>query len=114
MRLLLAVTLAVLLSAGCGSDADKPLHRQATDAFRHWAESFETAEYSTTAIGVGDRPTGEFEFEGEARYRKDPESVWTILYLEECGSGRGTREFSTASGRGRGIHLGLQLLATCG
>lgn len=84
MRLLLAVTLAVLLSAGCGSDADKPLHRQATDAFRRWAESFETAEYSTTALGVGDRPTGEFEFEGEARYRKDPESVWTILYLEDA------------------------------
>ena len=82
MRSLVVATLLALLIAGCGSDADRPLHRQASDSFGRWAESFETAEYRVTALGVGERPTGEFEFEGAAKYRKDPESVWTILYLE--------------------------------
>ena len=88
MRLLLGVvlatTLAASLAAACGSDADTPLHRLATDAFKRWTEAFETAEYSTTALGVGERPTGEFDFEGDARYRNDPESVWTILYLDDA------------------------------
>jgi hypothetical protein len=76
------VLLAAALLAACGSDADKPLHRQASDSFRNWSGSFETAEYRITALGVGERPTGEFAFEGEAKFRKDPESVWTILFLE--------------------------------
>lgn len=86
MRLLAGVALSALLLAACGSDADKPLNQQASDAFKRWAESFETAEYSTTALGVGERPTGDFDFEGEARYRKEPESVWTILYLGDADS----------------------------
>lgn len=86
MRLLVVVGLFGYLLGGCGSDGEKPLNRQATDAFKGWAESFETAEYSTTALGVGERPTGNFEFEGEAKYRKEPESVWTILYLGEASS----------------------------
>ena len=84
MRLLVATAFAVVLLAACGSDAEQPPHRLASDAFKDWAESFETAEFSTTALGVGERPTGEFDFEGEARYRKDPESVWTILYLDDA------------------------------
>ena len=86
MRLVLVALVVAALIVACGSDADKPLHRQAVDAFRDWADSFETAEYSTTALGVGERPTGEFDFEGEARYRKDPESVWTILYLGDANA----------------------------
>ena len=82
MRLIVAVAIAAALIAGCGSDADRPAHRQAVDAFKGWADSFETAEYVTTALGVGERPTGEFEFQGEVRYRKDPESLWAILYLD--------------------------------
>ena len=93
MRLLVVAALVSLLVVGCGSDGDKPLHRQAVDAFGEWAESFETAVYSTTALGVGERPTGEFEFEGEARYRKDPESVWTILYLGNESSGEERESF---------------------
>ena len=84
MRLTLTVALIAVLLAACGSDAEQPLHRLASDTFKDWAESFETAEFSTTALGVGERPTGDFDFEGEARYRKDPESVWTILYLDEA------------------------------
>ncbi|MCY3733861.1 MAG: hypothetical protein OXG42_06235 [Chloroflexi bacterium] len=86
MRLLVVLFLFVALIAACGSDADKPLHRQASEAFKQWADSFETAEYSTTALGVGEQPTGDFDFEGEARYRRDPESVWTILYLSDADS----------------------------
>ena len=86
MRLLVVLALAAFLIAACGSDADQPLHRQATEAFKRWTESFETAEYRTTALGVGERPTGDFDFEGEAKYRKDPESVWTILYLGDADS----------------------------
>lgn len=81
MRLLLALAIGAALIAACGSDADKPPHQQAADAFNDWAGSFETAEFHTTALGVGERPTGEFDFSGDARYRKHPESVWTILYL---------------------------------
>ena len=91
MRQLVAFALVAFLFAACGSDADKPLNQQASDAFKRWADSFETAEYSTTALGVGERPTGEFDFEGEARYRKDPESVWTILYLGDADA-EGNRE----------------------
>ena len=84
LRLLAALAVAVALFVACGSEADRPLHRQALDAFRRWHDSFETAEYVTTALGVGERPTGAFDFEGETRYRKDPESVWTILYLGDA------------------------------
>ena len=91
MRLLVVLVLFAALIAACGSDADKPLHLQASDAFKRWADSFETAEFSTTALGVGERPTGDFDFEGEARYRTDPESVWTILYLGDADA-EGERE----------------------
>jgi len=83
----IGVILTTVVVAACGSDADRPLHRQAIDAFKDWADSFETAEYFTTALGVGERPTGEFQFQGEAKYRKEPESLWTILYLERGQEG---------------------------
>lgn len=86
MRLLIVLVLFAATVAACGSDAGKPLNQQATDAFERWAESFDTAEYRITALGVGERPTGDFDFEGEAKYRRDPESVWTILYLGDADS----------------------------
>ena len=93
MRLIVAVFIAAALIVGCGSDADRPLHREAVEAFKGWANSFETAEYFTTALGVGERPTREFQFQGDVRYRKDPESSWAILYLDgEAEDSRDTGE----------------------
>ena len=83
LRLLAALIFAVVLLAACGSDANKPLHRQAIDAYKRWQDSFETAEYATTALGVGERPTGAFQFQGETKHRKDPESLWITLDLQD-------------------------------
>ena len=86
LRLLAALAIGVALFTACGSEADRPLHQQAVDAFKRWHDSFETVEYATTALGVGERPTGAFEVEGEARYRRDPESVWAILFLGDANA----------------------------